>query len=801
MTERKAELNSLSISQAPIPPNSPSPRSSTALQASVVPVSRSHSRSRAGSHKAVRKAVRERSRSRSRSRSPEPSEVTDLHSHESGSESDAIATRRTRSQSGSIRRKQYFQSQPRATRRSARNRKSPHSKAATSASSSHNRRTRTRSAESSSRTARKSSTVSAVTSTTAELDAEINSAVTSSSGVRSMAPSQLRAQRHVPNGVCPTPKSLLLSDFPSLRQLGTRVPPGAEWGERSIQQYRRAVYTNIRMQELSEPLSTQVYTPFELPKEDFLDIAMQLNIGYVPVPNIRTPFELPPDIAELIVADRPPKFTRIKRNSRRCKIHVSAEDANLKCDCDPKRGRCDSDCINRMLARECDRRNCNLNDPSRCCNRNFTRKRKPVCEPFRTPLCGWGLRTTKRLRSDTFVIEYVGEVISQDECTKRIKALYKKHKPSEPSPALYFMSLNDEWVIDACHKGGFGRFTNHSCDPNCVVQTWHVENEIRVGIFTRRPVRAGEELTIDYRFREMDEDVRQLCYCGAPNCAKVIGGETKDTRSDKQKKKKRKKKATPADFDDACFVCGDGGHLMICGFNGKREACCPRVYHLECVHLDRVPPNGWICPSHICDECGRLGVKVECIECNDSWCADHIPSLIKRRVRRIWTVMAAKKRSENSAVVATDRFETGDSDSDSGSDSGSEHAEEHSDGHHDDEKQPGAHDTSMVDASNGDDTTDTEDDNAGLRRSRRTRRLSRGSATTSNTMATATTTTHALPASTTATKSSGRSVDAYMAPPPDIPVVLLVCAACEPHRRKRENQASAKWFKGRVTHV
>ena len=50
--------------------------------------------------------------------------------------------------------------------------------------------------------------------------------------------------------------------------------------------------------------------------------------------------------------------------------------------------------------------------------------------------------------------------------------------------------------------------------------------------------------------------------------------------------------------EDMCFVCGDGGDLLCCSY-------CPKVYHLACVDLDRLPTGQWACLWHRCWTCGR----------------------------------------------------------------------------------------------------------------------------------------------------------------------------------------------------
>ncbi len=41
--------------------------------------------------------------------------------------------------------------------------------------------------------------------------------------------------------------------------------------------------------------------------------------------------------------------------------------------------------------------------------------------------------------------------------------------------------------------------------------------------------------------------------------------------------------------DEVCNICSDGGDLLVCDE-------CPRVYHLKCVKLRRVPKGQWLCP-------------------------------------------------------------------------------------------------------------------------------------------------------------------------------------------------------------
>ena len=43
-------------------------------------------------------------------------------------------------------------------------------------------------------------------------------------------------------------------------------------------------------------------------------------------------------------------------------------------------------------------------------------------------------------------------------------------------------------VLDAGSMGNKARFINHSCDPNCQLQKWSVNGELRLGIFAVREI-------------------------------------------------------------------------------------------------------------------------------------------------------------------------------------------------------------------------------------------------------------------------------------------------------------------------
>ncbi|CAB1336333.1 unnamed protein product, partial [Coregonus sp. 'balchen'] len=78
---------------------------------------------------------------------------------------------------------------------------------------------------------------------------------------------------------------------------------------------------------------------------------------------------------------------------------------------------------------------------------------------------GWGVRALQHIKKNTFVMEYVGEIITSDEAEKR-GHLYDRQG------ATYLFDLDyveDVYTVDAAHHGNISHFVNHSCNPNLQV--------------------------------------------------------------------------------------------------------------------------------------------------------------------------------------------------------------------------------------------------------------------------------------------------------------------------------------------
>ena len=80
--------------------------------------------------------------------------------------------------------------------------------------------------------------------------------------------------------------------------------------------------------------------------------------------------------------------------------------------------------------------------------------------------------------------------------------------------------------------------------------------------------------------------------------------------------------------EDYCFLCGDGGNLLICD-----AFRCDRVWHIHCAGLQTMPSEEeWFCPSHKRQICRSQQIETDalkefmCSYCGNAYCATHCPS-------------------------------------------------------------------------------------------------------------------------------------------------------------------------------
>ncbi|KAH8204956.1 hypothetical protein TruAng_000839 [Truncatella angustata] len=118
--------------------------------------------------------------------------------------------------------------------------------------------------------------------------------------------------------------------------------------------------------------------------------------------------------------------------------------------------------------------------------------------------CGYGLFTAENIAQDDFVIEYVGELITQDEGVRR-EARRGDVFDEEHNSSYLFTLLEQEGIwVDAAIYGNLSRYINHQDDfgkgqgCNITPKIMYVGSEYRIKFSALRDINAGEELFFNY---------------------------------------------------------------------------------------------------------------------------------------------------------------------------------------------------------------------------------------------------------------------------------------------------------------
>ncbi|XP_039219462.1 histone-lysine N-methyltransferase ASH1L isoform X1 [Crotalus tigris] len=242
----------------------------------------------------------------------------------------------------------------------------------------------------------------------------------------------------------------------------------------------------------------------------------------------RIDFQLPYDILwqwkhnQLYKKPDVPLYKKIRSNVYVDVKPFSGYEATT-CNCkqpdDSRKSGCLDDCLNRMIFAECSPNTCPCGE--QCCNQRIQRHEWVQClERFRAEEKGWGIRTKESLKAGQFIIEYLGEVVSEQEFRNRMIEQYHNHSDH------YCLNLDSGMVIDSYRMGNEARFINHSCNPNCEMQKWSVNGVYRIGLYALKDMPAGTELTYDYNFHSFNREKQQLCKCGFEKCRGIIGGKS-----------------------------------------------------------------------------------------------------------------------------------------------------------------------------------------------------------------------------------------------------------------------------------
>ena len=141
-------------------------------------------------------------------------------------------------------------------------------------------------------------------------------------------------------------------------------------------------------------------------------------------------------------------------------------------------------------------------------------------EARKSDIHGNGVFAVAPIKKGEFVIEYKGK--------RRTHAEVDVEDAGDvESGHTFLFTLNDEYVIDANHKGNRARWINHSCNPNCEALLDEHEGKNRkkdrVLIEAIRNIKPGEELTYNYGITLDEPHTARLkkvwaCKCGSKDC-------------------------------------------------------------------------------------------------------------------------------------------------------------------------------------------------------------------------------------------------------------------------------------------
>ncbi|XP_047134879.1 histone-lysine N-methyltransferase EHMT2 isoform X1 [Hydra vulgaris] len=123
---------------------------------------------------------------------------------------------------------------------------------------------------------------------------------------------------------------------------------------------------------------------------------------------------------------------------------------------------------------------------------------------------GWGLRTLNPIPLGSFILSYVGELITDEEAERRNADTYLfnldlKTSGDEPN------------CMDALRYGNCGRFINHSCDANVrAIKLFTSHRDVscpEIAFFAYKDIKAYEELCFNYGDSFWDVKIRDGMFC------------------------------------------------------------------------------------------------------------------------------------------------------------------------------------------------------------------------------------------------------------------------------------------------
>jgi uncharacterized protein len=127
-----------------------------------------------------------------------------------------------------------------------------------------------------------------------------------------------------------------------------------------------------------------------------------------------------------------------------------------------------------------------------------------------------GVFAEARIPARRQVVEYTGEKITLQQALLRVRRILFGKTAKRGSKRLYIARVNRQYAIDGGVGGNGAQYINHCCDPNLLAR----KSNGRILFYSRKPIRKGQELTIDYHFGPSTNPI--ACHCGSPKCRGTI---------------------------------------------------------------------------------------------------------------------------------------------------------------------------------------------------------------------------------------------------------------------------------------
>lgn len=121
-----------------------------------------------------------------------------------------------------------------------------------------------------------------------------------------------------------------------------------------------------------------------------------------------------------------------------------------------------------------------------------------------------GVFAIKFIPKKTRILQYKGDILEDGP------DLDERYKKQISEGKFYFFELDVKRTIDGSVIDNDAKYVNHSCNPNCKTI---IHNE-EIWYVAKRDIRAGEELSVDYRYEIINPI--EKCRCNSRKCRGYI---------------------------------------------------------------------------------------------------------------------------------------------------------------------------------------------------------------------------------------------------------------------------------------